>query len=447
MPQFLAPIINEQQFDANGDPLSGGTISVYLAGTSTQATTYNDRDGMPAHANSWPITLNTLGVNSQGSVWLVGGQAYKFVIRDVNNVVLRGDLDYISGINDTTVTTDQWIVFQGVPTYVSATSFTVPGDQTLILQIGRRLKSTNTGGTVYSTITNSVYSAPNTTVTVANSSGVLDVGLSSVSYGVISPQDTSLPVPYPQMRNLVVNGNFAVNQRVYVSGTNTTVANQVTLDRWRVVTSGQNITFGAAAPDRVVTCPAGGLEQIIEAASVVGGPYVLSWVGTATATVNGVAIANGAQTASLPANTAVTLRLSGGTANLVQFERVYVTPFERRPPGLELALCQRQYQKSYALGTAPGSITTIGAFFAAGNVGSAISVNIRLPVPLMTAANVQIWDINSNANSVVSLDSGGTPTTRSASASNQSESAFNINSGALSTDVVITGHWAASTGV
>lgn len=192
MPQFLAPIINEQQFDANGDPLSGGTISVYLAGTSTPATTYNDRDGMPAHANSWPITLNTLGVNSQGSVWLVGGQAYKFVIKDANGVVLRGDLDYISGINDTTVTTDQWIFYQGDPTYVSATSFTVPGDQTQIFQPYRRLKSQNTGGLVYSTIATSAYSAPNTTVTVVNTSGVLDAGLSQVSYGLISVQDSSV---------------------------------------------------------------------------------------------------------------------------------------------------------------------------------------------------------------------------------------------------------------
>lgn len=189
MAQFLAPILNDQQEDANGKPLSGGLIEVYLAGTSTPATTTSDKAGTVP--NSWPIVLNTLGVNSQGAVWLTGGSAYKYVIKSSTGVSQR-TIDNISGINDTSITTDQWIVYQGVPTYVSATSFTVPGDQTQIFQINRRLKSTNTGGTIYSTITNSVYAAPNTTVTVRNDSGTLDAGLSQVAYGLISAQDSSV---------------------------------------------------------------------------------------------------------------------------------------------------------------------------------------------------------------------------------------------------------------
>jgi hypothetical protein len=37
------------------------------------------------------------------------------------------------------------------------------------------------------------------------------------------------------------------------------------------------------------------------------------------------------------------------------------TEFERRPIGVELALCQRYYQKTYELGTAPATVTTVGA--------------------------------------------------------------------------------------
>jgi hypothetical protein len=37
------------------------------------------------------------------------------------------------------------------------------------------------------------------------------------------------------------------------------------------------------------------------------------------------------------------------------------TEFERRPIGTELALCQRYYQKTYELGTAPATVTTVGA--------------------------------------------------------------------------------------
>lgn len=143
-------------------------------------------------------------------------------------------------------------------------------------------------------------------------------------------------------RNLLINGSFPWNERAYVSGTNTAVANKYTLDRWRVVVSGQNITFGAASPDRVVTAPAGGIEQVIEGSNMVGGVYTLSWVGTATATVNGATITNGGQTAALTAGANATVKFSGGTVDRAQFELGTVaTPFERRHPGIERALCRR----------------------------------------------------------------------------------------------------------
>jgi len=250
-------------------------------------------------------------------------------------------------------------------------------------------------------------------------------------------------------RNLVVNGAGQFNQRVYTSGTNTTSANQVTLDRWRVVTSGQNLAFGAGAQgqSRVITFPAGGGEQIIEAAAIRGGIYTLSWVGTATATVNGVAIANGGQTAALPANTAVTLRLSGGTATDIQFELGGVkTPFEQRPPAVELLLCQRDCAKSYALATAPGSATSVGRYVTGGNAGGYISYTVRLPVAMRTAPSTFVWDTNSNANSVITTNSAGTGATRAAVTSNATESTFEIYTSAAGTDLIMSGQWLATTG-
>lgn len=148
-------------------------------------------------------------------------------------------------------------------------------------------------------------------------------------------------------RNLLINGNFAINQRAYATGVATTVANQYTLDRWRIPTSGQNATFGAASPDRTVTFPASGGEQVIEGAFIVGGIYTLSWTGAATATVNGAAITNGGNTASLPANTNVAVKFVGAVGQ-AQFELGTVaTPFERRHPGIEFALCQRYYETQF----------------------------------------------------------------------------------------------------
>jgi hypothetical protein len=243
MPQLLAPIINEQQFDANGDPLVGGSIFVYLAGTSTPATTYNDRDGLPAHANSWPITLNTLGVNSQGPVWIVGGQAYKFVIKDAANVTLR-TIDNVSGINDTTVAADQWVAFQGQPTYITPTTFTLGGDQTAVFYFGSRVKTTNTGGVVYATVVQTSFAGGLTTVVVTPDSGVLDSGLSSVQVGLITSQNTSFPggLNKPPFRNRFSNGSFRIDIRGW-GASKPIIAGVLTytVDRWYTYCTGADV--------------------------------------------------------------------------------------------------------------------------------------------------------------------------------------------------------------
>jgi hypothetical protein len=150
-------------------------------------------------------------------------------------------------------------------------------------------------------------------------------------------------------RNLLINGNFVLNQRGYSSGTATTGANEYTLDRWRVVTSGQSITFPSGTPDVTVTCPSGGLEQVIEDVMIAGGVYCLSWEGTATAKVNGVAITNGGFTSPLTANSDVTIQFASGTVTRAQFEIGNVaTPFQRRPIALELAAAQRYYERGAA---------------------------------------------------------------------------------------------------
>lgn len=53
------------------------------------------------------------------------------------------------------------------------------------------------------------------------------------------------------------------------------------------------------------------------------------------------------------------------------------TPFERRPIGMELALCQRYYEKSYDLGVAPGSNSGVGLSIA--TVGDSVSLNRLMP--------------------------------------------------------------------
>lgn len=202
---FLAPIVNTQQFDANGNPLVSGQILSYLAGTTTPTPTHTDNTGITQQTN--PIILNTLGVPAS-PIWLANGVAYKFVIKDSLGNIIRPPIDNVSGINDTVTIQSQWVESGYSPNFVGGTSFSVPGDQTPTLQPGRRLRTTNTAGTLYSTIVSASYGAPNTTVVVVNDSTALDSGLSAVSYGVISSADTSQVPPNRAYAEYTANANL-----------------------------------------------------------------------------------------------------------------------------------------------------------------------------------------------------------------------------------------------
>lgn len=184
----LSPVLNDQQLGDDGLLLTGGKIETYLAGSSTPEATYTSAAGDVPQSN--PIILNTLG-QVDSLIWLTEGITYKFVLKDANNNIIK-TYQNISGVNDTSTTADQWIASGATPTYVNANKFTLAGDQTSTFEVGRRVKATVTSGTVYGTITASAYDAL-TTVTVVLDSGVLDSGLSTVSYGLLTNSNNSIP--------------------------------------------------------------------------------------------------------------------------------------------------------------------------------------------------------------------------------------------------------------
>jgi hypothetical protein len=220
MPAYLSPIGNSQIVDVNGNPLSGGKIYTYLSGTSTPASTWTTSAGTVAQTN--PIILNSLGATAN-PIFLSAGVAYKFIIKDSTDVTTLYTFDNITGINDPAYSLlSEWVLFTNTPTYVAPTVFSVLTDQTAIFQPGRRVKTINSGGTVYSTILTSVFATGVTTVTVLNDSGVLDAGLSSVYYGFLSATSPSIPsaaqgIAQTPFRNLIFNGDFTVNQRYGVA--------------------------------------------------------------------------------------------------------------------------------------------------------------------------------------------------------------------------------------
>lgn len=197
---YLSPILQQSQFDDNGNFLAGGLIWSYAAGTTTPQAVYTDSTAATAWPN--PITLDARG-ESGGEIWLTAGSSYKFVLESAPEYgQTHGEqisvFDEVTGVNDTVTipSTNNWILFAGTPTYISGTSFSVAGDQRTTFQTYRRLKSSNSGGTIYSSILTQSYGAGVTTVTVLNDTGSLDSGLNSVYYSFVETDPSSIPPPF-----------------------------------------------------------------------------------------------------------------------------------------------------------------------------------------------------------------------------------------------------------
>jgi hypothetical protein len=102
----LSPVggVAAQFFDNNGNPLTGGKIYTYLAGTTTPVAAYTSSNGATAWTN--PIVLNAAGrVSGSGEIWLTADTSYKFLLRDSADVLIA-TYDNITGINGTGITSN-----------------------------------------------------------------------------------------------------------------------------------------------------------------------------------------------------------------------------------------------------------------------------------------------------------------------------------------------------
>lgn len=96
MPSYFEIVPAFEQFvDGNGNPVSGGKLYTYTAGTSSPKTTYQESNGSTPNTN--PIVLDSSGYCPYG-VWGTTG-AYKLILTSAADVTLR-TRDNVSGIND-----------------------------------------------------------------------------------------------------------------------------------------------------------------------------------------------------------------------------------------------------------------------------------------------------------------------------------------------------------
>jgi hypothetical protein len=93
----LSPVggVAGQFFDNNGDPLVGGKLFTFAAGTTTPQVTYTSASGNIPNSN--PIILNG-GGRVPSEIWLTDGLEYKFVLYTSTNQLI-GSWDNIVGIN------------------------------------------------------------------------------------------------------------------------------------------------------------------------------------------------------------------------------------------------------------------------------------------------------------------------------------------------------------
>ena len=82
VPVALGPVPKSQFLDNNGNPLSGGLVYTYNAGTNTPLATYTDSTGL--FVNSNPVVLDSGG---RANIWF-SGVAYKVVLKTSGGVTI-----------------------------------------------------------------------------------------------------------------------------------------------------------------------------------------------------------------------------------------------------------------------------------------------------------------------------------------------------------------------
>lgn len=110
---------------------------------------------------------------------------------------------------------NKWINNSDTPTYVSTTSFSVPGDRTLVYIAGLQLRFTVSGSYAYAPIASSSFSGGVTTVVLDPAYPVLTSGVSKVDIGLIAWDNAvAAAVAAAQADIDTISGNLSAVQNV-----------------------------------------------------------------------------------------------------------------------------------------------------------------------------------------------------------------------------------------
>lgn len=121
----LGPVPKAQFLTATGEPLVGGKVYTYAAGTTTPQATYTSASGVSANTN--PIILDARG---EADIWYTNGLFYKVVLKDsadstiwtVDNINISGSMatQNANAVNITGGTIGSSVTFNGNTTGTAA---------------------------------------------------------------------------------------------------------------------------------------------------------------------------------------------------------------------------------------------------------------------------------------------------------------------------------------
>ena len=472
----ISPTPKLQFLDANGNPLVGGKLFTYIAGTTTPKTTYTTAAQSTANTN--PIILDARG---EANVWLLAGEAYKFVVQNAASVT-QYTVDQITSAGTMSTQNSNFVTITGGN--ISGVTITGPitGDVT-----------GNLTGNVTGNLTGNV-------------TGGAIIG-ESYNGGQLAG-----------LRNKIINGAMEIAQRGTSFTVNTGFGANYTLDRYsRIAVTSAVVTVTqasdgpasdptlpyslrctvATADPTVTASELWTLLQKIEgysARDLIGKTFTLSfWVRSAKVGTHCVTFYNNdypsadryyvAEYNISAANTweykeitilnglitdgswdwtngsglTVGWTLYCGTTrqgtpgswqsgwalatssqvnvldtigNIFAITGVQVevgntaTPFEHRPFGVELGMCQRYYEKSFPYATAPAQNVgaTLGAVYATGQVlNQAFSSAVNFAVSKRAAPTITTY-----APDAATANWSTNTTTPTAATANIGDSAFAV---------------------
>ena len=407
----VSPIWNGTQFlDNNGVVLNGGMIYQYEAGSFTvEQTTYSDNMGTTPNAN--PIVLDSSG-RIPVEIYLQNGFAYNLVLTNSGGTVL-GYVDNVIGVvssSSTSASTAVWQLVSGTPSYVSPTSFQLPGDFSVDFAVGNRVQIENSDSSFnYGTVISVTYSSPNTVVSIVNDTGTLNSSMTSAYWSVATA-----------IGPIVDAGAVTYNAPATYVSTNTV--------GYQIKTIGTALsTLSSRIQDTYVVLPATGTPNYVISADptitsyTVGQKFTVSFAGgstgAATLNVNGLGAIN-----LLSYNSSATLvnpTIAAGQISDVAYDGTEFIFLDTLPPinngipltdftGINQSLSATGYQ------ILPGGLIMQWGTFTCPGGGSYINVPFALAFPTACFSAVatsgdasKVLAVNSFTNSYVRVQNGG----------------------------------------